>query len=76
MNDIFKIIKPSEYSGVLLDGVTETVKDELKQQGGFLATLLAPLATSLVQPVIYSVVKDVSGRGIIRAGGGYMNTNF
>ena len=48
----------------------------LKQQGGFLATLLAPLATSLVQPVIYSVVKGVSGRGIIRAGGGHMNTNF
>ena len=30
MNDIFKMIKPLEDSGVLLDGVTETVKDELK----------------------------------------------
>ena len=35
---------------VLIDGVTETVKDEIKkQEGRFLEALLAPLATSLVQ---------------------------
>ena len=47
MNDIIKIIKSLEDSGVLIDGVTETVKDEIKkQQGGFLGALLAPLAAS------------------------------
>ena len=48
-------------SCVLIDGVTETVKHEIKkQEGGFLGPLLAPLADSLVQPVISSVVKGIS----------------
>ena len=53
MNDIIKIIKSLEDSGVLIDGVAETIKDEIKrQEGGFLGVLLAPLVASLVQPVI------------------------
>ena len=49
MNDIIKIIKSLEDSGVLIDGVTETVKHEIKkQEGGSLGVLLAPLAASLV----------------------------
>ena len=53
MNDIIKIIKSLEDSGVLIDGVVETIKDEIKrQEGGFLGVLLAPLVASLVQPVI------------------------
>ena len=62
---------------VLIDGVTETVKDEIKkQEGRFLEALLAPLATWLVQPVISSVVKGISGRGVKRAGRGYIDENF
>ena len=77
MNDIIKIIKLLEDLGALIDGVTETVKDEIKkQEGGFLGALLAPLAASLVQPVISSVVKGTSGRGVRRAGRGYMVENF
>ena len=53
MNDIIKIIKSLEDSGVLIDRVAETIKDEIKrQEGGFLGVLLAPLVASLVQPVI------------------------
>ena len=44
-----------------------------KQQGLFLGALLAPLAASLVQPVISSVLKGRSGRGVRRAGRGYMD---
>ena len=59
MNNIIKIIKSLEDSGVLIDGVTQSVKDEIKkQEGGFLGALLAPLAASLVQPV--SVVTSIS----------------
>ena len=77
MNDIIKIIKSLEYLGVLIDGVIETVKDEIKKQkGGFLGALLAPLAASLVQPVISSVVKGTCGRGVRTAGRGYVNKNF
>ena len=36
MNDIIKIIKSLKDSGVLIDGVSETVKHEHKnQEGGF-----------------------------------------
>ena len=36
MNDIMKIIKALENCGILLKGVSKTIKDEIKQQrGGF-----------------------------------------
>ena len=40
------------------------------QEGGFLRALLAPLAASLLQPVISSVVKGISGKRVKRAGRG------
>ena len=41
MNDIFKMVKSLEDSGVLLKGVSETIKNEAKEQkGGFLSMLL------------------------------------
>ena len=50
MNDFIKIIKSLENS--VIDGVTETVKHEIKKQKGrFLWALLEPLAASLVQTV-------------------------
>ena len=74
MNDITKIIKSLEDSSVLIDGVTETGKDEIKkQEGGFLGVLLVPLAASLVQKVISSVVKGISERVVRRAGRGNKN---
>ena len=61
-NDIIKIIKSLEDSGVLVDGVTEKVKHEIeKQENRFLGGLLALLAASLVQPIISSVVKGING---------------
>ena len=77
MNDIIKIVKPFEHSVVLVDGVTETVKHERKkQESGFLTAFLIPLATSLVQLVISSVVKGISGRGVRRARREYLDENF
>ena len=78
MNDIIKIIKSLEDSAVLIDGVTETVKHEIKkkQEDRFLGALLAPLADSLVLPVISSVVKGISGIRFTGAGRGCMNENF
>ena len=76
MNDNIKIVKSLEGSCVLIDGVTEAVKHEIKkQEGGFLGVLLVPLTASLVQPIISSVVKGISGRGFRRAGRGYMDKN-
>ena len=71
MNDIIKIIKSLEDSGVLIDGVTEKVKHEIKkQEDWFLGAFLAHLAALLVKPVISSVVEGISGRGVRRAGRG------
>ena len=77
MNDIIKIIKSLEDSSVLIDGVTETVKHEIKkQEGRFLGALLAPLATLLVQPVSSSVVKGIRRRGVRRVKRRYIDKKF
>ena len=78
MNDIIKIIKLLENSSVITDEVIETMKHEIKktQEVRFLVALLAPLATSLVQPVISSVLKGISGRGVRRVGRGYVDKSF
>ena len=74
MNDIIKIIKSLEDSGVLIDGLTETVKHEIKKQEvGFLGVLLTPLAASFIKPVISLVVR---GWGFRRAKRGYVVINF
>ena len=56
MNYIIKLEKSLENSGVLIDVVTDTVK---KKKGGFLGALLASLAASLVEPVIFSVAEGI-----------------
>ena len=77
MTDIIKIIKSLEESGILTNEVTETVKHDIKtQEDGFLGVLLASLAALLVQPVISSIMKGISRRGVRRAGRGYINKNF
>ena len=48
----------------------------MKYKKRFLGALLAPLAASLVQPVVSSVIKSISGRGFRRAGRGYADKNF
>ena len=48
MQDLLKLVKSLENNGLLLDGITETVKNEVKEQkGGFLSTLLGALGASL-----------------------------
>ena len=57
MNDIMKIIKGLEDSGILLKGVTKTVKNETKEQkGGFLSMLLGTLGASLLGNLRYTVL--------------------
>ena len=77
MNDIIEIIESLEDSNVSIDGISETVKHEIrKKEGGILVALLTSLATSLVQLMISSVVKGISRREVRRAGIGYMDKNF
>ena len=74
---IINIIKSLQDSVLLINGVTETVKHEIKKhEGKFFGIFLTPLGASLVQRVISSVVKGISRRGVRKAGRGYMNANF
>ena len=64
MNDIINIVQALEDFNVSLQGVTETIKNETKdQKGGFLSMLLGTLGPSLLGKVL-------AGRGIVRAGSG------
>ena len=64
MNDIIKIVQALEDSNILLKGVTETVKNETKEQkGGFLSMLLGTLGASLLGNLL-------TGKGFVRAGSG------
>ena len=48
MNYILKIVEFLEDSGILLKGVSETIKDEANEQrGGFLSMLLGTIGASL-----------------------------
>ena len=65
MNDIMKIIKALENSGILLKGVSNAIKNETKEQkGGFLSMLLGTLGASLLGNLL------TGGKGIMRAGEG------
>ena len=76
--DIIKIVKFLEDSGLLLEGVTETVQNEVKEQkGGFLSMLLGTLGASLLGNLLTGqgvnrARKDLginrAGEGIVRAG--------
>ena len=61
MNDVIKIAQALEDSNILLKEVTETVKNETKEQiGGFLSILLGTLGASLLGSLL-------TGKGFLRA---------
>ena len=65
MNDIIKIVKSLENSGVLLKSVSETIQHEAKEQrGGFLSKLLGTLGASLLGNLL------TGGKGVAPAGEG------
>ena len=70
MNDIIKIVKSLEDSGVILKGISETIQHEAKEQRGvFLSILLGTLGASLLGNLL------TGGKSIIRAGEGIKKEN-
>ena len=62
MNDIIKIVQALEDSNTLLKGLTNTIRNETKEQKGrFLSMLLGTLGASLLGNLL-------AGKGIARAG--------
>ena len=74
MQDLLKIGKSLEDSGILLNEITETVKTEIKEQkDGFLLMLLGTLGASLLGDLL---TKNLSDRGVIREGEGTIRTGY
>ena len=63
MEDIIKIVKSLKDSGLLIKGVSETIKNETEEQKGFFSMLLGTSGASLLG-------KLLAGKGTIRAGEG------
>ena len=78
IEDIIKVVKSLEDSGLLLKGVTETVQNEIKQKGGFLSMLLGKLGASLLQNLltVQGVNRAGKGCGINRAGEGIVRASY
>ena len=69
-----EVVKSLEDSDILLNGITETVKNEVKEQkGGFLSVFLGTLGASLLGDLL---TKNLSGRGVIRAGEGTIRAGY
>ena len=70
-----EVIKSLVKDGIVLDGITETVKNEVKgQKDGFLSMFFGKLGASLLGNML-------AGRGVLRAGEGtiravYRSKNF
>ena len=74
MNDILKIVKSLEDSGLLLKGVRETIQHEAeKRRRGFLSMLLSTLGASLLGDILS---KNLSGKGVLRAGEGTIRAGY
>ena len=85
---IIKIVKSLEDSGLLIERVTETVQNEVKEQKeGFLSMLLGTLGASLLGNILTErgiyragkgkgAMETSQGRGINRAGEGIARAGY
>ena len=69
MEDIVKIVKSLEESGLLIERISEKVKNETEEQKGeFLAMLLGTLAASMLRNALTGREVTRVGKDTIRAG--------
>ena len=71
INDIMELIKCLEESGLLIKGVSKTIKNNAKEQnGGFLSMLLATLDASLLRNISADKGSIIAAKGAIATGQG------
>ena len=69
MNDIMKIVKSLEEYGLLIKGVSKTIKNKAeKTKGRFLGMLLGTLGATLLRHLLTGKNKIRAGEGTVRAG--------
>ena len=70
MNNIMKMVQSLEESGLLINSVSETIKNEAKEQkSGLLSILLGTLGASLSGNLL-------TGKGVMRAGEGTIKADI
>ena len=68
MEDIMKIVKSPEESGLLIKGISETINSEAKEQkGGFIPILLETLAAIILGNTLIGKEVIRAGERVIRA---------
>ena len=70
-NDIMKIVKSLEESGLLIKGISQTIINEAKEQkGGLIGISLGILGASLLENLLTGkrAIATSQGRSTIRAG--------
>ena len=68
MNDIMKIVKSLEEFGLLIKGISKTIKNKAKEQKGrFLSMLLGLLGANLLGNLLTGKRAIRAGQGTIRA---------
>ena len=86
IEDIIKIVKYLEDSGLLVKGVTETVQNEVKKRKRFLSMLLGTLGAGLLGNLLtgrgaiatsqgQGIYRVGKGKGVLRSGYGNNNNN-
>ena len=71
IEDILKIVRSLEDSGLSLKGISETIQNEAKdQRGGILSMLLGTLGASLLGDVLLGK----KGKGVVKTGEGTIRT--
>ena len=71
MDDVMKMIKSLEESSLMIKGVSETIKNEAKEQkGGLIGMLLSTLDDSLLENPLTPKGVMKAGEGTIRSGEG------
>ena len=77
MEDLVKIVKSLEDSGLLLNGITETVQNEIKhQKGGFFSMLIGTLGASLLWNLLTGKGINKKGKGINRNDEGVVRAGY
>ena len=79
IEDIIKIVKYLDDSGLLIKGVIETVENEVKEQkGGFFSMLLGTLGASLLGNLLArkGIYRAGKGKEIYRAGKGVLRAGY
>ena len=69
MNNILKIVKPLEESGLLIKSVSKTIKNEAKElKGGILSMFLGTSGVSLSGNLLTGKCTIITDEGPIKAG--------